>query len=31
MGCGDKKKDKEQPKRDERIEENLGNVKMTHD
>jgi hypothetical protein len=31
MGCGDKKKDKEQPERDERIEGNLGNVKMTHD
>jgi len=31
MGSGDKKKDKAQPKRDERIEGNHGNVKMTHD
>jgi hypothetical protein len=31
MGFGDKKKDREQSKRDERIEGNLGNVKLTHD
>jgi hypothetical protein len=31
MSCGDKKKYKERPERDERIEGNLGNVKLTQD